>query len=169
MDDFISLLENTADAVATASGRSQNLKLQRQLVIAAMQLRSLAIQIRRGVLSLDAASLAVCTRETQEARVAAEAADSEATCAAALVEANEAVASVASHALPTTKASLGFNALSGRGTTGIAGLTPIPPDFDPPRVWPFPPIPRVPRPWPMPWPWPFPPFPNAGMERDFFW
>jgi hypothetical protein len=176
MDELIVLLEKTASAVSVVAGRTGHPKLQRQLIVAALQLRNLAIALRKGVIRIPPAALPVCEQEVGEALAAAKAAKNEADFARVLIEANEAIATVRDHAVAEGQAAamekMAFSAM--RDLPG-AGLTPI--DICPPRDWPMPnpmpfPMPRPPwwPPRPLPMPGPFPsPWDRYAWEREFQW
>lgn len=174
MDELIVLLEKTASAVSVVAGRTSNQKLQRQLIVAALQLRNLAISLRKGAISISPAALPVCEQEVGEALAAAKAAKNESDFAKVLIEANEAVATVMDHAVGEgERGASGKTAFSAARAASMPRLAPVEfmPPIDWPR-WPMPPYPPYPCPRPRPWPpepWPLPPWWNeANFGRDPF-
>lgn len=179
MDDFILALEETAIAIAAVSGKTTNPKLQLQLISASLQLRSYAIALRKGSITLPDAALSLCAKELADAHRAAASAKNQSDYANVLIEANEAVIVIGQYVEMTgTQTAARESAFA--AARSPAGLTSLPPDLWPPK-WPR--WPRPPRDWPFPWPprpfppspWPWPPQPvpppwwdNVGWDREFF-
>lgn len=156
MDDLIQLLEDSSAAVSAVALKTSAPKTQRRLVICSLDLRNLAIVLRRGTHVVPEGAKAVCVKELRETLLAAKAAKNEEGYGRVLSEALESVDVVEQHMVVETAGMSNLAAaLSARGT--MQGLTPLPPDVFPPRFprWPIPP-----RDWPFPWPpRPFPPSP----------
>jgi hypothetical protein len=177
MDDLIELLATASTAVSSAAGKATGEKMRKQLLVCALDLRNLAIELRRGSAVIPEGAIAVCVKELRETLAAAKSAKSEDGLGRLLAEALEAVETVEQHMVAKEDHALeAAMALTARGMP--AGLTPLPPDIFPPRWprWPkhprgWPPhIPWPPRPFPpQPWPWPPGPPPwwdMSGWGRD---
>jgi hypothetical protein len=172
MDEFILALEETASAVAAVSGKTKNPKLQLQLITASLQLRSYAIALRKGSITLPEAALPPCSKELEDAHRAATSAKNESDYADVLIEANEAVIVIGQY-VEIGGAQMAARESAFTAARLPAGLTPLPPDLWSPKWprWPRPPFPWPPRSFP-PSPWPWPPQPptwwdNIGWDRDF--
>lgn len=178
MDDLIESLALASSAVSSAAGKAAGEKMRKQLLVCALDLRNMAIELRRGSATIPEGAMAVCAKELRETLAAAKSAKSEDGLGRLLAEALEAVEVVEQHMV--SKEDHALEAAFAFATRGMpAGLTPLPPDLLPPRLprWPrrprgWPPqIPWPPRPFPpQPWPWPPGPPPwwgAGGWERDF--
>jgi hypothetical protein len=173
MTDLVLLLNNASASVSEVGIKASGPKLQKQLLVRAIDLRNLGIVLRRGDMQVAPAAVDVCARELNETIAAANAAKSEEGYGRVLAEAMEAVEAVEHHLVPVVDPAIeSARLLSTRGLS--AGLTPIPPDVSPlPRGagWP-----RRPPGWPPHWPWPPRPWPPEpppcwdemrGWERGF--
>ncbi|MGN6152175.1 MAG: hypothetical protein ACTHOH_09235 [Lysobacteraceae bacterium] len=155
MTDLIPLLNTASAGVSGAGIKTSNAKLQKQLLVRAIDLRNLAIVLRRGEVQVAPAAVDACAKELNDTIAAAKAAKTEEGYGRVLAEALEAVEAVEQHLVPVVDPAIESARLfSARAP--LPWLTPIPPDVVPPRGagWP-----RRPPGWPPHWPWPPRPWP----------
>lgn len=150
MTDLIPLLNTASASVSGAGIKTSNPKLQKQLLVRAIDLRNLAIVLRRGEMQVAPAAVDACAKELNDTIAAAKAAKIEEGQGRVLAEALEAVEAVEQHLVPVVDPAIESARLFSAHTLP-AGLTPLPPDLLPLRgPWWV----RKPRGWPPGWPWP---------------
>lgn len=164
MTDLILLLNTAAAGVSGAGIKSNAPKTQQQLLVCAIELRNLAIVLRRGERQVAPGAVDVCAKELNDTIAAAEAAKNEEGYGRVLAEGQVAFRTVELHLVPAIDPAVeSARLLSMR--TFPAGLTPIPPDLAPHGAW----WPRNPSPWPPHWPWPPRPMPPWPPEPPPWW
>ena len=118
MDDLIESLALASSAVSSAAGKAAGEKMRKQLLVCALDLRNLAIELRRGSATIPEGAMAVCAKELRETLAAAKSAKSEDGLGRLLAEAAARLAA----ADPVAAASVPAAALAvASGTAAVVG------------------------------------------------
>lgn len=165
MKDVIDLLAAASAAVSAVGIKSNAAKMRKQLLLCAMELRNLAVVLRRGEVRIAETAVDDCVSELNDVLAVSKTAKNEEGYGRVLAEALEAIAVVEEHLVAKVDSDVEAAMMLSSRALPI-GLTPVHPDLLPPRI---PMWPRRPRGWPTQWPWPPRPNPPWPPEPPPWW